>query len=217
MWTGRQDQRFFWSCCLGWWSLQGTTWIFHIWLVAQKGPRGLCVPTGWKETHTHTIHCISLRLVSLVRLVAVRMFEDPLVGQSYQCSFTYYNSSPPKKTTNLQFRTILHDTLVFFFHIITDVTFLVSMDWRENLAGKPHDLQRKNHGFRLRFSQQNQSIDGGLPWIAPIAPAVRLAASQTQATWTKLSRRFVRRLDAELIVDPCSYGDSIVDDNNRWT
>jgi hypothetical protein len=35
------------------------------------------------------------------------------------------------------------------------------MDWfKGQFAGKPHDLHGKIDGFRLRFSQQNQSIDG---------------------------------------------------------
>ena len=35
-----------------------------------------------------------------------------------------------------------------------------SMDWfKGNLAGNPHDLDGKIDGFRLRCSQQNQSIE----------------------------------------------------------
>ena len=37
----------------------------------------------------------------------------------------------------------------------------ISMDWfKGKSAGKPHDLSWENNsGFRLKFSQQNQSID----------------------------------------------------------
>ena len=40
------------------------------------------------------------------------------------------------------------------------------MDWfKGSFTGKPHDFHGKTDGFRCRFSQQNQAIDGGAALI----------------------------------------------------
>ena len=38
---------------------------------------------------------------------------------------------------------------------------VIELDDGKILTGNPNQFDGKNHGFRLRFSQQNQSIDMG--------------------------------------------------------
>ena len=48
---------------------------------------------------------------------------------------------------------------VFFLTCETPAFFTSPWGLREHFPAKPHDLHRKINGFRLGFSQQNQSID----------------------------------------------------------
>ena len=78
-----------------------------------------------------------------------------------------------------------------------------SLDWfKGKFTGKPHDLNGNIYGFRLRFSQQNQSISSQLslqilqfspPWAAAPAGGLRqclaAAAALSQDATFLLSRR----------------------------
>jgi hypothetical protein len=59
------------------------------------------------------------------------------------------------------------------------------MDWfKGKFTGKPHDLHGKIHGFRLRFSPTNQSIEIGIHFQIDDLTDYPLGFAKTLTLWT---------------------------------
>jgi hypothetical protein len=89
----------------------------------------------------------------------------------------------------------LSEELVFFISQL-------SLDcFKGKFAGKPHDLHGKNHGFRWRFSQQNQSIETRMKRDDPMSAESAIK----KRTFSGVKCSLLMNFCAKAIQTSCSY------------